>query len=76
MARTLYQVTQANDKRLTSRRQVIKAGEADLISFSKINPHDTPVGINFANISASISTVLNKSEQRIISFIEKELPAQ
>lgn len=46
--------------------------EAGSGSFSKINPHDTPVGINFANILAGIYSALAKSVQgKIANKAEK-----
>ena len=58
LAKSQCEVKKNNDNKLT--RQGNSKG---IKSFSKINSHDTPVGINFANISARNYTALKKSAQ-------------
>ena len=75
LARSLSSVTNISDSTPTSTIH-LEDSKAGKRSFSKINPHDTPVGINFANISAGIYPVHTTSVQGYISHIQEKFPAQ
>ncbi len=68
-------IKKINDNTLTSVSE-LNGLETEKKSFLKINRIDTPVGINFANISAGIYSVLNRSAQPKISYITELLSVQ